>query len=63
MSDQHNVLVTGANSDIGAELCHYFLDNGDNVFAMVNSSSDSLEELSDRLSEIVKLDFSNSDNV
>ena len=63
MSDQRTVLVTGANSDIGAELCHYFLDNGDNVIAMVNSSSDSLEELSDRLSEIVKLDFSNSDNV
>ena len=36
MSDQRTVLVTGANSDIGAELCHYFLDNGDNVIAMVN---------------------------
>ena len=63
MSDQHNVLVTGANSDIGAKLCHYFLDNGDNVIAMVNTSSDNLEILSNRLSEIVKLDFSNSDNV
>ena len=63
MSDQRTVLVTGANSDIGAELCHYFLDNGDNVIAMVNSSSDNLKELSNRLSEIVKLDFSNSDNV
>jgi len=63
MSEQRTVLVTGANSDIGAELCHYFLDNGDNVIAMVNSSSDNLEKLSNRLSEIVKLDFSNSVNV
>ena len=63
MSDQRTVLVTGANSDIGAELCHYFLDNGDNVIAMVNSNSDNLEKLSNRLSEIVKLDFSNSVNV
>jgi len=63
MSDQRTVLVTGANSDIGAELCRYFLDNGDNVIAMINSSSDNLEELSNRLSEIVKLDFSNSVNV
>jgi NAD(P)-dependent dehydrogenase (short-subunit alcohol dehydrogenase family) len=63
MSDQRTVLVTGANSDIGAELCRYFLDNGDNVIAMVNRSSDNLAELSNRLSEIVKLDFSNSVNV
>ena len=30
------VLVTGANSDIGVEICRQFLDKGNKIVAIVN---------------------------
>ena len=32
---KYTVLVTGANSDIGVEVCRYFLNRGNDVIAIV----------------------------
>lgn len=63
MSNQKTVLVTGANSDIGVEVCNQFLKKGMNIIAMVHSSSDNIERLSNGSIKIVKVDFSEADNV
>ena len=63
MSNQHTVLVTGANSDIGVEVCCQFLDKGYKVVAMVNRNSDNIEKLSNKFIEIVKVDFSDTNNL
>ena len=63
MSNQQTVLVTGANSDIGVEVCSQFLDKGYKVVAMVNRNSDNIEKLSNKFIEIVKVDFSDTNNL
>ena len=63
MQNQQTVLVTGANSGIGVEVCRKFLNKGKNIIAMVHSSSENLEEISSESIKIVKVDFSDANNV
>ena len=55
-----NVLITGASSDIGIEVCKIFLDEGWNVFGQYNKNIYPLEELKKRFPKnmnLIKLDF------
>ena len=63
MLNQKTVLVTGANSDIGVEICRQFLDKGNKIVAIVNRNSGNLKKLPNEFVEIVKVDFSNANNV
>jgi len=63
MSNQKTVLVTGANSDIGVEVCRLFLKKGEKIIAMVHSSSEKLEGLLNESIKVVRVDFSRADNV
>jgi NAD(P)-dependent dehydrogenase (short-subunit alcohol dehydrogenase family) len=60
---KYTVLVTGANSDIGVEVCRYFLDRGNDVIAMVHNSHNNLDGIIDDHLKIIKLDFSNHKNI
>jgi len=63
---KYTALVTGANSDIGYEVCKKYLNLEYEVIALYNRSSSFLDELAlkygDRI-KIYKVDFSNSDNL
>jgi len=63
MSNQKTVLVTGANSGIGVEVCKLFLKKGMKIIAMVHSSSENIEKLSNESISILKVDFSDVSNV
>ena len=60
---KYTVLVTGANSDIGVEVCRYFLNRGNDVIAMVHNSHNNLDGIIDDHLKIIKLDFSNHKNI
>ncbi len=63
MLNQQTILVTGANSDIGVEVCRQFLKKGNKIVAMVNNDSSNLEKLSDKYIKIIKVDFSIINNI
>jgi NAD(P)-dependent dehydrogenase (short-subunit alcohol dehydrogenase family) len=63
MSNQQTVLVTGANSQIGLDVCRQFLNNGYKVVAMIHSNSDKINKLSNKLIKIVEVDFSKPTNL
>ena len=59
------VLITGASSDIGIELCRHYADKGYRVIAHYNNGQDSFSSLLDERKNITPLqvDFSKPENV
>ncbi len=52
---KYNVLITGANSDIGYELCEKYLKLGGYVNALYNSNHDNLDKLEVKYKEKIKI--------
>ena len=65
MLDNHNytVLITGANSEIGVEACHQYIDDGATVIALVHCDYDNLKQFPENSINIIKIDFSDSCNI
>jgi len=63
MKGRRTILVTGANSEIGVSVCQQFLDTDNSVIAMVHRSNDRLESISSSRLNIVKVDFSDHENI
>jgi NAD(P)-dependent dehydrogenase (short-subunit alcohol dehydrogenase family) len=63
MTSQKTILITGANSDIGVEVCRNFLRKGDKIIAMVNNDSSNLKEFLNERIRVIKIDFSIIDSI
>jgi 3-oxoacyl-[acyl-carrier protein] reductase len=62
----HKVLITGANSDIGFEVCKKYLESGYKVIGLCHKHSNHLNELISNYGEkieVFSVDLSNSDQL
>jgi 2-hydroxycyclohexanecarboxyl-CoA dehydrogenase len=63
MPHQRTVLITGANSDIGAEICRKYLDEGCKVIAIIHCSNSNIKQYLDKGIKIIDIDFSDKSSV
>ncbi|WP_353250821.1 SDR family oxidoreductase [Salinisphaera sp. T31B1] len=63
-SSQHyeQILITGANRNVGAHLAHRFIDDGYAVIAQYRSHTDEIERLAARGAQLVQGEFGDRDS-